>query len=50
MRVKILEWVRIFDLYDENGLKKQPNIKATPEFKREIVHKILEKGAIGQNE
>ena len=41
---KILEWVRKFDLYGEEGLKKQPNIKATPEFKREIVRKILEKG------
>ena len=41
---KILEWVRKIDLYGEDGLKKQPNIKATPEFKREIVRKILEKG------
>lgn len=41
---KILEWVRKFDLYGDEGLKKQPNIKATPEFKREIVRKILEKG------
>ena len=41
---KILEWVRKFDLYGEEGLKKQPNIKATQEFKREIVRKILEKG------
>ena len=40
---KILEWVRKFDLYGEDGLKKQPNIRATPELKREIVRKILKK-------
>lgn len=39
----ILEWVRKYDLYGECGLRKRPNIVATPEFKEEVVRLIIEK-------
>lgn len=39
----ILEWVRKYNLYGENGLLKQPNIKATPDFKEEVVRIVIEK-------
>ena len=39
----ILEWVRKYDRYGEHGLRKQPNIKATPEFKEEVVRILIEK-------
>jgi len=41
---KVLEWVRKYDRYGENGLKRQPNIRATGEIKEELVLLILEKG------
>ena len=41
---KILEWVRKYDKYGQEGLKKQPNIKATGEFKEKLVRLVLEKG------
>lgn len=41
---KILEWVRLYDIYGEEGLRKRPNIRATPEFKEQLVREILEKG------
>jgi transposase len=40
----ILEWVRKYDLYGESGLLKQPNVRATSDFKEEVVRTILEKG------
>jgi len=40
----ILEWVRKYDLYGESGLLKQPNVKATPDFKEEVVRLVIEKG------
>lgn len=39
----ILEWVRKYDLYGESGLLKQPNLRATSDFKEEIVRIVLEK-------
>lgn len=39
----ILEWVRKYDLYGECGLHKQPNIRATPDFKEKVVRLIIEK-------
>jgi transposase len=39
----ILEWVRKYNLYGEIGLLKQPNVRATADFKEEIVRTILEK-------
>lgn len=39
----ILEWVRKYDLYGESGLLKQPNVKATPDFKEEVVRLVIEK-------
>ncbi|KAA6305949.1 hypothetical protein EZS27_042397, partial [termite gut metagenome] len=33
----ILEWVRKYDLFGESGLQKQPNIRATSDFKEEVV-------------
>ncbi|WP_225874872.1 helix-turn-helix domain-containing protein [Pedobacter hiemivivus] len=39
----ILEWVRKYNLYGENGLLKQPNIRATPDFKEEVVRTVIEK-------
>ena len=41
---KILEWVRKYDKYGQEGLKKQPKIKATGEFKEKLVRLVLEKG------
>lgn len=39
----ILEWVRKYDLYGESGLLKQPNVRATADFKEEVVRTVLEK-------
>ncbi|KAA6322676.1 hypothetical protein EZS27_027802 [termite gut metagenome] len=39
----ILEWVRKYDRYGESGLHKQPNIRATSEFKEEVVRSVIEK-------
>lgn len=39
----ILEWVRKYDLYGESGLRKQPNIRATADFKEEVVRLVMEK-------
>lgn len=39
----ILEWVRKYDRYGEQGLHKQPNIRATPEIKEELVKLVIEK-------
>ena len=40
---KILEWIRKYDIYGEEGLSKRPNIKATGAFKEELVRLFLEK-------
>ena len=41
--VKILrEWVRKYDLYGEQGLKKQSNTRATGQIKELLVRKVLE--------
>lgn len=39
----ILEWVRKYDLYGESGLLKQPYVRATADFKEEVVRIVLEK-------
>jgi transposase len=39
----ILEWVRKYDRYGERGLHKQPNIRATNEFKEAVVRQVIEK-------
>jgi transposase len=39
----LLEWVRKYALYGEAGLQKQPNIRATSDFKEEVVRLIMEK-------
>lgn len=41
---KILEWVRKYCRYGEDGLKRQPNIRATGDIKENLVRLILEKG------
>lgn len=41
---KILEWVRKYNMYGEDGLKKQPNTRASGELKEELVRLFLEKG------
>lgn len=41
---KILEWVRKYDMYGEDGLKKQPKTRATGELKEGLVRLVLEKG------
>ena len=41
---KILEWVRKYDLYGEDGVCKRSNIKASGALKEELVRQILEKG------
>ncbi len=41
---KILEWVRKYDLYGDEGLKKQPNTKASGKYKEKLVRLFLEKG------
>jgi len=38
-----LEWVRKYDLYGEDGLRKHPNVRATPDFKEAVVRSVLEK-------
>jgi len=38
----LLEWVRRYDLYGEQGLKKQHNTKATGQLKEQIVKQVLE--------
>lgn len=40
----ILEWFRKYNLYGESGLLKQPNIRATADFKEEVVRTVIEKG------
>lgn len=39
----ILEWVRKYNLYGEKGLLKQPNIRATADFKEKVVRIVIEK-------
>lgn len=39
----ILERVRKYDCYGEQGLHKQPNIRATAEFKEKVVKFVIEK-------
>ena len=39
----ILAWVRKYNLHGEKGLLKQPNIRATPDFKEEVVRIVIEK-------
>lgn len=39
----ILEWVLKYNLYGEKGLLKQPNIRATPDFREEVVRIVIEK-------
>ena len=41
---KIMEWVRKYDKYGQEGLKKQPQIKASGDFKEKLVRLVLEKG------
>lgn len=41
---KILDWIRLYDRYGEEGLKKQPKVQATPDFKEEVVRLIIDKG------
>lgn len=41
---KILDWIRLYDRYGEDGLKKRPKLKPTPKFKENVVRLILEKG------
>ncbi len=41
---KILEWVRKYDLYGDDGLKKQPKTKANGDYKEKLVRSVLEKG------
>lgn len=41
---KILEWVRKYDLYGEDGVCKRSNVKASGALKEELVRQILEKG------
>ncbi len=41
---KVLEWIRLYDRYGEEGLKKHPKLNPTPEFRESIVRLILEKG------
>ena len=41
---KILEWVRKYDIYGEDGLKKQPKTRATGELREGLVRLVLEKG------
>lgn len=40
---KILDWIRLYERYGHNGLKKQPKINSTPELKESVVRLILEK-------
>lgn len=40
---KILDWVRLYDRYEVDILRKHPNIKYTDDFKEQVVRKILEK-------
>ena len=41
---KILEWVRKYDLYGDDGLKKQPKTKASGTYKEKLVRSAIEKG------
>ena len=41
---KILDWIRLYDRYGSDGLKKRPKLRATPEFREHVVRLILEKG------
>ncbi len=42
-RKMLLEWVRKYDLYGEEGLQRQSNVCATGVFKEEVVKAVLEK-------
>lgn len=41
---KILEWVRKYDLYGDDGLKKQPKTKTSGKYKEKLVRSVIEKG------
>lgn len=41
---KILDWVRLYDRYGVDILRKHPKIKPTSDFKEQVVREILEKG------
>ena len=41
---KILDWVRLYDRYGVDILRKRPKIKPTSDFKEQVVREILEKG------
>jgi len=38
----LLEWVRKYDLYGEQGLKKQSNARVTGQIKEALVKKVVE--------
>lgn len=40
----ILYWVRLHDSYGEEGLRQQPKVKPTGEFREALVREVLEKG------
>ncbi|OOG18130.1 transposase [Sphingobacterium sp. CZ-UAM] len=39
----ILDWVRKYNLYGENGLLKRPNTRTTTDFREEMVRTVIEK-------
>lgn len=41
---KILDWVRLYDRYGVDILRKRSKIKPTSDFKEQVVRKLLEKG------
>lgn len=41
---KILDWVRLYDRYGVDILRKRSKIKPTSDFKEQVVREILEKG------
>lgn len=41
---KILDWVRLYERYGNDGLKKRPKLQPTPDFKETVARLILEKG------
>lgn len=41
---KIIEWVRKYRKYGEEGLRKQPRFKATGEIREALARQVLEKG------
>jgi hypothetical protein len=40
---KILNWVRLYERYGNDGLKKRSKLQLTPDFKEIVAHLILEK-------